>query len=120
LLAQELKASDVGLKFHSGELEGSHAPSSIVFTVLAAIPGMERVYIRNRALEGHESARKRGKTIKGAGLTGDSMLSTALHLRDSPNTSSSPRQEEGGSPSASAVIRMLHEHDGQAVVSTPA
>jgi UDP:flavonoid glycosyltransferase YjiC (YdhE family) len=40
-----------------------------VFTVLAAMSGMEREYIRDRTLEGHESARKRGKTIGGAGVT---------------------------------------------------
>ncbi len=38
-----------------------------MFTVLAAMSGMEREYIRDRTLEGHESARKRGKTIGGAG-----------------------------------------------------
>ncbi|MFE7541638.1 recombinase family protein [Streptomyces platensis] len=36
MLAEELKASDVGLEFLTGELKGSHAPSGIVFTVLAA------------------------------------------------------------------------------------
>jgi DNA invertase Pin-like site-specific DNA recombinase len=53
-----------------------------VFTVLAAMSGMEREYIRDRTLEGNESARKRGKTIGGAGVTDESMLSMALHLRD--------------------------------------
>ncbi|WP_312870782.1 recombinase family protein [Streptomyces himalayensis] len=77
-----LKASDVGLEFLTGELKGSHDPSGIVFTVLAAMSGMEREYIRDRTLEGHESAHKRGKTIGGAGVTDDSMLSMALHLRD--------------------------------------
>lgn len=72
---------DVGLEFLTGELKGSHDPSGIVFTVLAAMSGMEREYIRDRTLEGHESARKRGKTIGGAGVTDESMLSTALHLR---------------------------------------
>lgn len=43
--------------------------------------GMEREYIRDRTLEGHEPARKRGKTIGGAGVTDESMLSMALHLR---------------------------------------
>ncbi|MFJ3978940.1 hypothetical protein [Streptomyces sp. NPDC090021] len=43
---------------------------------------MEREYIRDRTLEGQESARKRGKTIGGAGVTDDAMLSMALHLRD--------------------------------------
>jgi hypothetical protein len=68
MLAEELKASDVGLEFLTGELKGSHDPSGIVFTVLAAMSGMEREYIRDRTLEGHESARKRGKTIGGAGV----------------------------------------------------
>ncbi|MGH3466683.1 MAG: recombinase family protein [Thermocrispum sp.] len=36
-LAEELKASDVGLEFLTGELQGSHDPSGIVFTVLAAL-----------------------------------------------------------------------------------
>ncbi len=56
ILAEELKASDVGLEFLPGELKGSHDPSGIVFTVLAAMSGMEREYIRDRTLEGHESA----------------------------------------------------------------
>ncbi|MBZ9643953.1 recombinase family protein [Streptomyces sp. PSKA30] len=82
MLAEALKASDVGLEFLTGELKGSHDPSGIVFTVLAAMSGMEREYIRDRTLEGHESARKRGKTIGGVGVTDDDMLFTALRLRD--------------------------------------
>ncbi|MDH6122862.1 recombinase family protein [Kitasatospora sp. GAS204B] len=62
-LAEDLKARDVGLEFLTGELKGSHDPSGVVFTVLAALSGMEREYIRDRTLEGHESARRRGKTI---------------------------------------------------------
>ncbi|MGW2767741.1 recombinase family protein [Streptomyces sp. NPDC001275] len=57
-LAEELKASEVGLEFLTGELQGQHDPSGVVFTVLAALSGMEREYIRDRTLEGHESARK--------------------------------------------------------------
>ncbi|MDT9681011.1 hypothetical protein RND61_02765 [Streptomyces sp. TRM76323] len=38
--------------------------------------------IRDHTLEGHESAHRRGKTIGGADVTDDSMLSMALHLRD--------------------------------------
>ncbi|MEU5188333.1 hypothetical protein AB0G83_14510 [Streptomyces klenkii] len=45
--------------------------SSIAFTVLAALSGMEHEYIRDRTREGHESARKRGNTIGGAGITDD-------------------------------------------------
>ncbi|MCW7940615.1 hypothetical protein AAW14_00730 [Streptomyces hygroscopicus] len=39
MLAEELKASDVGLEFLTGERKGSHEPSGIVFTALAARSG---------------------------------------------------------------------------------
>ncbi|MGN9788115.1 recombinase family protein [Nonomuraea sp. ZG12] len=48
---------------------------------LAALSGMEREYIRDRTLGGHESARARGKSIGGAAVTDDAMLSKVLHLR---------------------------------------
>ncbi|MET7608987.1 recombinase family protein, partial [Streptomyces avermitilis] len=38
-LAEDLKAGDVGLEFLTGELKGSHDPSGVVFTVLAALSG---------------------------------------------------------------------------------
>lgn len=63
-----------------GSTRAEHDPSGILFTVLAAMSGMEREYIRDRTLEDHESARKRGETIGGAGVTDESMLSMALHL----------------------------------------
>ncbi|WP_156325218.1 hypothetical protein [Nonomuraea sp. SBT364] len=50
--------------------------------MLAALLGTEREYVRDRTLEGHESARARGKAIGGAAVTDEPMLSTALHLRD--------------------------------------
>ena len=53
----------------------------MVFTVLAALSGMEREYIRDRTLESHESARARGKAIGGAAVTDEAMLAAALHLR---------------------------------------
>jgi DNA invertase Pin-like site-specific DNA recombinase len=81
-LAEQLKAAGIGLEFLTGELQGSHDPSGIVFTVLAALSGMEREYIRDRTLEGHESARARGKAIGGAMVTDDAMLGMALHLRE--------------------------------------
>ena len=45
------------------------------------LSGMEREYIRDRTLEGHESARARGKPIGGAAVTDEAMLAVALHLR---------------------------------------
>lgn len=121
MLAEELKAGDVGLEFLTGELKGSHDPSGIVFTVLAAMSGMEREYIRDRTLEGHESARRRGKTIGGAGVTDDSMLSMALHLRDQEMSLRDIAKrlvittgtKKGQHPSPATVMRMLREHDEQ-------
>ncbi|MEV7939231.1 recombinase family protein [Kitasatospora sp. NPDC088264] len=119
MLAEELKAGDVGLEFLTGELKGSHDPSGIVFTVLAAMSGMEREYIRDRTLEGHGSARKRGKTIGGAGVTDESMLSVALHLRGQEMSLRDIAKrlvittgaKKGQHPSPATVMRMLREHD---------
>jgi DNA invertase Pin-like site-specific DNA recombinase len=120
-LAEELKTSDIGLQFLTGELQGSHDPSGVVFTVLAALSGMEREYIRDRTLEGHESARKRGKTIGGAGVTDDHMLSKALHLREQEMSLRdiaarlviTTGKKKGQHPSPATVMRMLREHDEQ-------
>lgn len=118
-LAEQLKASDVGLQFLTGELQGSHDPSGVVFTVLAALSGMEREYIRDRTLEGHESARTRGKTIGGASVTDDHMLSMALHLRGqelslrdiASRLVITKGKKKGQHPSPATVLRLLREHD---------
>ncbi|MEU0569252.1 recombinase family protein [Nonomuraea sp. NPDC005983] len=120
-LAEELKAAGVGLEFLTGELQGSHDPSGVVFTVLAALSGMEREYIRDRTLEGHESARARGKTIGGATITDDHMLSMALHLRGqdlslrdiAARLVITSGAKKGRHPSPATVMRMLREHDQQ-------
>jgi hypothetical protein len=65
-----------------------------VFTVLTALSGMEREYIRDPTLKGHESARKRGKTIGGAGVTDADMLSMTLHPREQ-EMSHAPRHHHG-------------------------
>ncbi|GGV56900.1 hypothetical protein GCM10010245_89920 [Streptomyces spectabilis] len=118
-LAEELKDSDVGLEFLTGELKGSHDPSGIVFTVLAAMSGMEREYIRDRTLEGHESARKRGKTIGGATVGDEAILSMALRLREQEMSLRDIAQKlvittgkkKGQHPSPATVMRMLRAHD---------
>jgi len=118
-LAEQLKAGDIGLEFLTGELQGSHDPSGIVFTVLAALSGMEREYIRDRTLEGHESARTRGRTIGGAAVTDDAMLSMALHLREqglslrdiAARLVITKGKKKGQHPSPATVLRMLREHD---------
>src|SRR5664280_1697758 len=114
-LAEQLKAGDIGLEFLTGELQGSHDPSGIVFTVLAALSGMERDYIRDRTLEGHESARSRGKTIGGAAVTDEHMRSMALHLRGqglslremASRLVITQGKKKGQHPSPATVLRML-------------
>ena len=85
---------------------------------LAALSGMEREYIRDCTLEGHESARARGKAIGGAAVTDEAMLAAALHLR---GQELSLRGIAGrlviatgrrkASILAATVMRMLREHD---------
>jgi DNA invertase Pin-like site-specific DNA recombinase len=126
-LAEELKASDVGLEFLTGELKGPHDPAGVVFTVLAALSGMEREYIRDRTLEGHESARRRGKTIGGAGVTDPDMLSMALHLREqgvslrdvAKRLVITTGKKKGQHPSPATVLRMLREHGEQEAAAEP-
>ncbi|MFF0546885.1 recombinase family protein [Nocardia thailandica] len=118
-LAEQLKAADIGLEFLTGELQGSHDPSGVVFTVLAALSGMEREYIRDRTLEGHESARARGKSIGGATVADDTMLAMALHLRANNHSLRdiaarlviTTGKKKGRHPSPATVMRLLREHD---------
>jgi DNA invertase Pin-like site-specific DNA recombinase len=118
-LAEQLHAAGIGLEFLAGELQGSHDPAGVVFTVLAALSGMEREYIRDRTLEGHESARIRGKSIGGAAVTDDAMLAAALHLRGQEMSLRdiaaklviATGKKKGQHPSPATVMRMLREHD---------
>ena len=118
-LAEQLRAGGIGLEFLTGELQGSHDPSGIVFTVLAALSGMEREYIRDRTLEGHESARARGKAIGGAAITDEAMLAVALHLRGQEMSLRdiagrlviATGKKKGEHPSPATVMRMLREHE---------
>ncbi|MCC2280875.1 recombinase family protein [Streptomyces sp. ET3-23] len=124
-LAEELKTHGIGLEFLTGELKGSHDPSGVVFTVLAALSGMEREYIRDRTLEGHESARTRGKSIGGAAVTDDAMLAMALHLRGQKMSLRdiaarlviTKGAKKGQHPSPATVMRMLREHDEHAAAA---
>jgi DNA invertase Pin-like site-specific DNA recombinase len=92
---------------------------------LAALSGMEREYIRDRTLEGHESARTRGKSIGGAAVTDDAMLAVALHLRSQELSLRdiagrlviSTGKKKGQHPSPATVMRMLREHDGKAAAA---
>ena len=124
-LAGQLKAGDIGLEFLTGELQGSRDPSEVVFTVLAALSGMEREYISDRTLEGHESARTRGKAIGGAAVTDDAILAVALHLRGqelslrdiAARLVIATGKKKGQHPSPATVMRMLRDHDEKAAAA---
>jgi DNA invertase Pin-like site-specific DNA recombinase len=83
---------------------------------------MEREYIRDRTLEGHESTRKRGKAIGGAPVTDDAMLSMALHLREHNHSLReiagrlviTKGKKKGQHPSPATVLRLLRDHDQSA------
>jgi len=87
--------------------------------------GMEREYIRDRTLEGHESARARGKTIGGAAVTDQAMLAVALHLRGqelslrdiAARLVIATGRKKGQHPSPATVMRMLRERDQKAAAS---
>ena len=122
-LAEQLRADGIALEFLTGELQGSHDPSGVVFTVLAAISGTESEYIRDKTLEGHEAARARGKSIGGGAVTDDAMLTVALHLRDqelslreiAERLVISTGKKKGQHPSAATVMRMLRDRDEKAL-----
>jgi hypothetical protein len=84
-----------------------------------ALSGMEREYIRDRTLEGHESARSRGKSIGGAPVVDEAMLSMALHLREqnlslrdiAARLVITTGKRRGRHPSAATVLRMFRDHD---------
>lgn len=105
-LAEQLKASDVGLEFLTGKLQGSHDPSAIVF-------------IRDRTLEGQESACTQGKGIGGASVTDDHMLSMALHLRSremslrdiASQLVITKGKKKGQHPSPATILHLLRAHD---------
>ena len=70
-LAEQLRAAGIGLEFLTGELQGSHDPSGVVFTVLAALSGMEREYIRDLCLPKMSSVQvRRHAGIRGRCLRG--------------------------------------------------
>ena len=82
-------------------------------------------YIRDRTLEGHESARARGKAIGGAAVTDDAMLAVALHLRGqelslrdiAARLVIAAGKKKGQHPSPATVLRMLRAHDEKAGVA---
>ncbi|MFC8247629.1 hypothetical protein [Streptomyces chartreusis] len=75
----------------------------------------ERDYIRDKTLEGQETARTEGKAIGGVKASDEDMLATALRLHDDERLSPHHphRKKRGHHPAPATVMRMLREHDEQ-------
>ena len=121
MLAEELKAGDVGLEFLTGELKGSHDPSGTVFTVLAAMSGMEGSTSATAPSKATNPPANAARPIGGTDVTDENMLTLALHLRGQEMSLRdiakklviTAGKKKGEHPSPATVMRMLREHDEQ-------
>ncbi|MFC7924580.1 recombinase family protein [Streptomyces cinereoruber] len=121
-VAEELRDAGIELEFLTGPLQGKHDPAgygAALFAFFAAMAEAERDYIRDKTLEGHETARAKGKTIGGVRVGNEDMLAMALHLREqglslrdmASRLVITTGAKKGKHPSAPTVMRMLREHD---------
>lgn len=129
-VAEELRDAEIELEFLTGPLAGKHDPSghgAALFAFFAAMAESERDYIRDKTLEGQETARKNGKAIGGVKVSDDDMLATALRLRDQEHLSLREiasrlvirtGKKRGQRPAPATVMRMLREYDEQTVTAT--
>jgi DNA invertase Pin-like site-specific DNA recombinase len=128
-VAEELRDAGIELEFLTGPLAGpltgNHDPAgggAALFAFFAAMAESERDYIRDKTLEGQETARTKGKAIGGVKVSDEDMLATALRLRDDEHLSLREiasrlvirtGKKRGQHPSPATVMRMLREHDEQ-------
>ncbi|MFF3690967.1 recombinase family protein [Streptomyces sp. NPDC002187] len=89
-VADELRDAEIELEFLTGPLEGKHDPAghgAALFSFFAAMAESERDYIRDKTLEGQETARSKGKAIGGTKVADEDMLATAFRLREEEHLS---------------------------------
>ncbi|OEJ20861.1 resolvase (plasmid) [Streptomyces agglomeratus] len=130
-VAEELRDAGIELEFLTGPLQGKHDPAgygAALFAFFAAMAEAERDYIRDKTLEGHETARTKGKVIGGVKVTDADMLAMALHLRRqglslrdmAARLVITKGSKKGQHPSPATVMRMLREYDEQAAAPASA
>ncbi|WKK27860.1 recombinase family protein (plasmid) [Streptomyces olivoreticuli] len=124
-VAEELRDAEIELEFLTGPLQGKHDPAghgAALFAFFAAMAESERDYIRDKTLEGQETARTKGKAIGGQKVSDPDMTATAVRLRDEEKLSLREiasrlvirtGKKRGEHPSPATVMRMLREHDEQ-------
>ncbi|MEU9056701.1 recombinase family protein [Streptomyces sp. NPDC048384] len=128
-VAAELRDAEIELEFLTGPLQGKHDPAghgAALFAFFAAMAESERDYIRDKTLEGQETARSKGKAIGGVKVSDDDMLATALRLRDEERLSLREiaarlvirtGKKKGQHPAPATVMRLLREHDEQTLTA---
>jgi DNA invertase Pin-like site-specific DNA recombinase len=116
MTAELLKTEGIKLRLLTGL--GAGTDSNIVFAIAAAMAESERDYIRDKTLEGQESARKNGRR-GGRPAVADQdmqMMAERLHEEGVPIPEIASRlvirsgKNKGMSPSARTVYRMLSDH----------
>lgn len=113
MTAEQLKAEGIKLRLLTGL--GAGTDSNIVFAIAAAMAESERDYIRDKTLEGQESARKSGRTGGRPAVVDEDMKAMAMRLHEEgiPVPEIATRlvirsgKNRGSSPSVRTVYRLL-------------
>lgn len=113
MTAEQLKTEGIKLRLLTGL--GAGTDSNIVFAIAAAMAESERDYIRDKTLEGQESARKSGRCGGRPVVVDEDMKATArrLHEEGVPVPEIAGRlvirsgKNKGTSPSVRTVYRLL-------------
>ncbi|MFB4273205.1 recombinase family protein [Nonomuraea sp. GTA35] len=122
-IAEELRRADIQLELLTGPLQGVYDPSghgAALFAFFAGMAESERVYIREKSLEGQASARERGRHGGRPKVFNDDMVAFARSLRERgvpvPEIASklviSTGKNKGRHPSLASVCRALAEGAG--------
>jgi DNA invertase Pin-like site-specific DNA recombinase len=122
LLSATLQQRGIQLEFLSGPLVGIFDPNgmgAMLFAVLAAGAQLDREYIRDKTLEGHQVAEAKGRHSGRPKVIDDDMLTFALALRAkgvpvpdiAKKLTIKAGVNAGSHPSVSTVNRALAETD---------
>ncbi|WP_329086447.1 MULTISPECIES: recombinase family protein [unclassified Streptosporangium] len=130
MLAATLQAAGIQLELLSGPLVGVYDPNgmgSMLFAILAVGAQLDRNYIREKTLEGHQAAAAKGNHSGRPKVFDEDMLTFALALRDKgvpvPDIATKLTIKTGinagKNPSLASVYRALAEADALAIRHSP-
>lgn len=121
-LAAMLCADAIQLELLTGSLAGTHAPDSMLFTVLTAAGQLDRGYRREKTVEGQQDAVAQGRAGGRPKVFDEEMLAAARAMRDRgagvPEIAGAlviqAGKNAGRHPSLASVYRALAEADAAA------